>query len=249
MSDNNTEVLKRSFVRRVLADEEIMGAINALDSGAGTYKEVQAIAGKVGDKLAAEVGTYSEMLFMAYAEAGHGVVMDCCEAAQANLNAAAGIGLKPKRMKFPEQKFLTAASRIGIAADKEAVMKAIAPTVMMAVVDDVIRYNADFQKDAGMKGIIVRTWSGSYPSHDTKHTDWCHDLAGTYEYGTEPPEVYARHDGCRCTVEYFPNKAAQGRITALAKGEVDVSGVLWNTKSETLAKRLAKQAKRDALGR
>jgi len=240
---DNDKVLQRSFIRQAMADEDIVEAIRILDSGAGTYKEVQKLAEKLGGKIADEIGTYSEMLFMAYAEAGHGIVMDCCEVAQSNLNAAAGIGLKPKRNKFPRQKFLTAAARIEAAEDTAGAMKTIIPTYMMAAVDDNIRYNADFQKEAGMPGIIVRTWSGSYPSHDTKHTDWCHDLAGTYEYGSEPKEVYARHDGCRCTVEYFPNKQAQGRITALAKGEIDIKGVLWNTNAETLEKRLKKAAK------
>jgi hypothetical protein len=41
-------------------------------------------------------------------------------------------------------------------------------------------------------------------------------------------------------VEYFPNKEAKGRITALAKGEIDRNSVLWNTRADTLEKRLRK---------
>lgn len=236
--------LAKAFKGSALTDEKLLEILKKLDSGAGTYKEVSKIAQILGDKVARElVGMFTEDAFMSLSEASHDIVEECCESAQTNLNAAAGIGLAAKRNKFPRAKFQAAAARIAAADDVDGMLRVVSPTTLLSAVDDTIRYNADFQRDAGMKPIIVRTWSGSYPSHDTKHTDWCHDLAGTYEYGTEPKEVYARHDGCRCTVEYFPNKQAQGRITALAKGQVDVNGVLWNTKAETLEKRLRKAAK------
>ena len=66
-------------------------------------------------------------------------------------------------------------------------------------------------------------------------------MAGEWEYGDEPRETYYRHEGCRCTVEYFPNKYAKGEITALAKYEVARNGEL-GAKEETLDYRLRRAA-------
>lgn len=225
---------------------ELWEWIRKLDSGTGTYNEASSIAEMVGDEIVKQLGPYfSEEVLEAYLRAGHRFVSAVSEVAQQNLNDAARIGLKPMTTKYPKAKADKLALELS-ALEQDRVadeIKNAVPSLMMKMVDDIVRYNADFQAKAGLTPIIKRTWSGSYPSHDTKHTDWCHDLAGTYEYGKEPKNVYSRHKGCRCKVEYFPNKNAQGRITALAKGEVDREGVLWNTRPETLESRIKQMNK------
>lgn len=155
-----------------------------------------------------------------------------CEAVQSSLNEAAGVGLNPVTPTPQPAKIKGIQTLVEEAETPEQIAVALNKPVITNVmqnVDEWVETNADFQADAGMKPIIVRTWSGSYPSHDTRHTDWCEDLAGEWEYGKEPKDVYKRHEGCTCTVEYFPNKNAKGRITALAKGQKDTNRVLWNT--------------------
>lgn len=49
---------------------------------------------------------------------------------------------------------------------------------------------------------IVRTTDGHC-------CDWCANLAGTYEYGMEPKDVYRRHDNCGCQVTFISEKGAQ----------------------------------------
>lgn len=62
-----------------------------------------------------------------------------------------------------------------------------------AFFDDFVRENAKFRADAGLKTTISRV-------AESKACDWCQDLAGTYEYGYTPDEIYARHEFCRCVV-------------------------------------------------
>lgn len=228
--------------------KELWEWIQKLDSGTGTYEDVAKIAEALGDKIAEELApAYTEELLEAYAVVGHEIVSMAGEVAQQNLNDAARIGVKPMTTSYPNSKVKALAAGFA-GADSEILPKEIktaVPSLLMEMVDDIVKYNVDFQAKAGLKPVIVRTWSGSYGSHDTKHTDWCHDLAGTYEYGKEPKRVFARHKGCRCKVEYFPNIASKGRITALAKGEIDRESVLWNTRAETLEARIAK-AQREA---
>lgn len=239
----DVETAKQQLLDALSKHEELWEWIRRLDDGVGTYEEVSKIAEVAGDEIASTLAKgYSDELLEAYMMAGHDIISTVGVQAQRNLNNAAQIGIEPKTTKYPKSKVQTLVEDIS-AVEPEAVpdlVQTAVPTLTMEMVDKIVKYNADFQADAGLKPIIVRTWSGSYGSHDTKHTDWCHELAGTYEYRKEPRNVYARHQGCRCRVEYFPSRSAKGRITALAKGEVDREGVLWNTRSDTLEKRLRK---------
>lgn len=222
--------------------------IRKLDAGTGTYEEAADIAELLGDEIARQLAMmYTPEQLEAYARAGHDIVAMVSETAQRNLNDAARIGLKPMTTKYPKAKVDALEAELALVEHDKLPdeIKNALPSFVMGFVDDIVKYNVDFQVKAGLKPVIVRTWSGSYPSHDTKHTDWCHDLAGTYDYDSRMDrQVFARHKGCRCKVEYFPNKAAKGRITALVKGEIDRDSVLWNTKAETLESRLRKARKK-----
>ena len=238
------EKLRQQLIEAIGSDKQIGEHIARLDSGFGTYEDVNDIAMFIGDRIADElIASYSPEVLEAYLREGHSLITLFAEVAQKNLNDAAGIGLKPMLTKPPDARIKALAEELSAVAPEmlpEELKNAIPPE-LLSMVDAIVKYNADFQAKAGLQPVIVRTWSGSYPSHDTKHTDWCHELAGEYKYGSEPSRVYARHKGCRCKVEYFPDARAKGRITALSKGEVDRGGVLWNTRADTLERRLRKQ--------
>lgn len=241
----NAEEVKQKLIDALGEHKELWEWIRRLDSGAGTYDDVSKIAELIGDQIAYELSpAYTAELLTAYTKAGHELVSEFGQVAQQNLNSAANIGIKPMTTKYPKSKVDMLAEEIAL-VDMELIPDEIRnaiPSLMLGMVDDIVKYNADFQAKAGLKPVIKRTWSGSYPSHDTKHTDWCRELAGTYDYNSQmDPRVFARHKGCRCKVEYFPDAKAQGRITALARGEVDRDGVLWNTRADTLEKRLKKK--------
>ena len=65
----------------------------------------------------------------------------------------------------------------------------------LSVVDDTIKKNAEFQSRVGLKVEVIRT-------SEAKCCDWCSDLAGSYTYPGVPGDVFARHDNCRCTIDY-----------------------------------------------
>lgn len=247
MTGNELERLTKAL----RSDPQMIRAIERLDRGVGTYKDVNSMAIFIGRRIAEEMGiSFSEEALTNYLVAGHGLVAMSAETAQTNLNRAAKIGLKPKTTKTPNAKIAKAVATVG-AAEPEAVATTcenVVPTLMLEMVDDIIRYNADFQRDSGLHPIIRRTWSGSYGTHDTRHTDNCDELAGEWEYGDEPRETYWRHEGCRCTVEYLPSRNAEGRITALAKYEVARDGEL-GAREETLERRLKDAARRKELDR
>ena len=71
-----------------------------------------------------------------------------------------------------------------------------------AFFDDYVKANADFRQSVGMKTTIRRiTASGC--------CDWCGDMSGTYDYKNAPPDIYRRHEHCRCDVIYESEKKLQ----------------------------------------
>ena len=73
---------------------------------------------------------------------------------------------------------------------------------LKASADETVKENAAFASESGLSAKIVRKTSGGTCA-------WCRDKAGTYDYGSEPSDVYRRHDNCDCTVEYVVGKDRQ----------------------------------------
>jgi hypothetical protein len=68
-----------------------------------------------------------------------------------------------------------------------------------AVVDTGIKNNVGMLAQGGIRPKIVR-------EVDAGACPWCMNLAGEYEYGEEPDDVYRRHRDCHCRVSYeIPN--------------------------------------------
>lgn len=65
------------------------------------------------------------------------------------------------------------------------------------IVDETIRKNADFHYRSGMTPKIIR-------KAEAKCCKWCRGLAGVHDYPAVDPDVYRRHENCRCTVLYDP---------------------------------------------
>lgn len=253
MAELQSEV-RRAFTELFDQNKEVERVYKKVVNGSASYEEAQNFASEVGKILSTvltgKISNVDELALEVVDEMvskGTRIVSAVCKGVQENLNEAAGVGLNPiepnpigldKRRRDLIDSMSKSEEPLGLIGDKQT------SSFLMAEVDEFVKSNADFQARAGMEPIIVRKWDGTYGSHDTKHTDWCSKLQGVWEYGTEPADVYKRHKGCQCTVAYYPNKKAQGYITALAKGEKDTEEVLWNTGREFSQSRKAVLARR-----
>lgn len=249
---NLEQTVRRRFTELFEKDKTIESIYKKLRMGRATYADAGVFAQEVGTILADVFKgvdyTDVDLLDLAFNVVGNALNQNIaltdlvCESVQSTLNEAAGIGMNPVKPFHDPTRVTGIQKLVAEAEDPNALFVILNEPVItnaMSNVDSWVETNADFQGKAGLDPIIVRKWSGSYPSHDTKHTDWCEKLAGEWEYGDEPYNVYRRHEGCRCTVEYFPNKKAKGRITALSKGEKDTTGILERTGNFTSTKRRA----------
>jgi hypothetical protein len=71
-----------------------------------------------------------------------------------------------------------------------------------SIVTDYIKENVEYRASSGLNETIIREELASC-------CKWCHALAGEYEYGLEPSDVYRRHDNCKCIVLFKSTKGYQ----------------------------------------
>ena len=139
-------------------------------------------------------------------EENYTLINDISKDIQAIADKKAKIGLGVVRADFPT-------GRINGLIDKmtadnilfeQAVKWLMEPIVnnSEAFFDDFVKANAEFRTNVGLKATITRTVAPGC-------CKWCEELAGTYDYGSAPDEIYARHEFCRCTVTYQSQKTSQ----------------------------------------
>lgn len=245
MDEKLEKLLRGTFTELFEKNKEVEHTYKLIRRGVATYEDAHKFSLEVGKMLRTSLEgvvdavpegfDYSEIadtIVRKAMEQNYRLTSLVCETVQDELNSLSGVGLKAIAPGVNTERINAVTGALAEATSSDAAKVAIGEDVVtfaQAVVDDWVKTNADFQRASGMEPVIVRKWSGRYGSHDTKRTDWCKDLEGVWEYGKEPPRVFARHQGCRCTVMYYPDKDTPGRITALQKGQKDTEGVLWNT--------------------
>ena len=197
--------------------EEILSAVNGdyratvlmdklTGKGAG-YSTAQAYAIRVGTVTGRVLKKYQpedidewdlEDLIPGVLGLDHNMVLTACAAAQKNLNDKAHIGIRPQLPDFDGDR---AYGLVAAVKDRGEIGPQFYDQVTnfdQNVVDQSIRKNAGTQSNAGLHPQIIRT-------AEARCCKWCEDLAGVYDYYEVKDSgnpVWARHDNCRCTIEY-----------------------------------------------
>ena len=94
---------------------------------------------------------------------------------------------------------------LGIESVRTLLTGALA-NITIAMTDNYLEQNAEIAADVGYRETITRQTDGRCCS-------WCDDLAGTYDYGSHPPEIFRRHNNCQCTVIFSCKKGRQNSHT------------------------------------
>lgn len=132
----------------------------------------------------------------------HDLISSYAAKVQTDLNEKAGIHLKTQVPELNMNRIKGLVDRL----DREEHFEDVAwildsPVVgfCMNVVDTTIDKNIKFQYQAGLHPKLTRSLE------DGKACKWCRNLAGTYRYPDEVPDmVYHRHNNCRCTTYFYP---------------------------------------------
>ncbi len=128
------------------------------------------------------------------------------ESVQSAVLARQGLNISPKSEAYPEKRIFTLAHSLEdpTATEEQITRRAesASATVMRARFDENMKKGAKTCAEAGLKTYIVRDGS-------PKCCRWCGEIVGRYIYGSEPKDVYRRHDNCSCSVVYESNRGRQ----------------------------------------
>lgn len=131
-------------------------------------------------------------------EYANGIVDNYTQIMQTMKNQRAGMNVKAVR---PRQNTETIDNLCGLASDYEDfedgrwVLDKPVQTTVENMVDRFVRVNALFAARSGMNPTLIRI-------AEIDCCPWCAGLEGTFNYGAEPGDFYARHNNCRCTTDY-----------------------------------------------
>ena len=132
----------------------------------------------------------------------HTMVATACAEAQKNINTKAHTGIRPQVPKFDGNRAFGLVATVKERGEIGPLFYDQVTNFSQNVVDQAIKDNAEVQSGAGLHPKIVRT-------AEANCCQWCEDLAGTYDYDevreTGNP-VWARHDNCRCLIEYVADR-------------------------------------------
>lgn len=207
--------IQQDFNQAYKNDTKIQQLADKISSGKADYADAQEFAQRTGELMAAALQknitadklpngqmyyNIADRILGTMLKTDYGIVAKKAAEVQQHLNENAGLGLKAQTADYDKENAKSIIDKVSASEDFNTVsymLKAPVETFSMKVVDDTIKKNADFHYKAGLKPRIVR-------SAETKCCDWCASLDGTYEYPGVPKEVFARHNNCRCTVNYDP---------------------------------------------
>ena len=234
------EKIQKEFRENYESDEEIKKLLQELREHLAKHPEAYDYAGKVGSILA---DAFSKNLSSAVLPDGkmwynignriippalkeiYQYISDYVSEVQAQLNTAAGIGIKPVIAPMNKDRAKGIVDRLSGEEDFDKAAWILAEpikTIARSIVDDSIQANAEFHGKAGMKPKIIRKSSG-------KCCEWCNRIAGTYHYPDVPKDVYRRHERCKCTVEYDPGNGKRQNVhTKQWKSEEEIYALRRN---------------------
>ena len=133
-------------------------------------------------------------------------VDETSESAQSAVLARQGLNIRPKSEAYPEERIFKLAHSLEdpTATDEQIERRAdsASATVMRSRFDENMKKGAKTCAEAGLKTYIVRDGS-------SKCCEWCAGISGRYAYGSEPKDVYRRHDNCSCSVVYESGRGRQ----------------------------------------
>lgn len=185
-----------------------------IESGTATLRDsfeysaaVAGIAGRVlSENIIGITPEERELICTALLRQNHREVNDIFAQVQENIDRRNGLTLRPRQGEFPAERVQQFAHSLVDPTVEESVIRRRARSgtenITLSFHDDSVRENAKFRNDAGLTCYLDRQTNG-------KCCPWCSDAAGRYLYGTEPRDIYRRHDNCNCTVIFENGRQRQ----------------------------------------
>lgn len=215
------EAIQTSFKTNVMKDRRIAQISKRIRDGTATFVDGHDYAERLGENLSKALVTnlteqtlpdgklyynIAKRTITPALEENYNLTNDVAADIQALYDKKAKIGLKTVKADFPDERIQGLIDKMTMDdITLEDALKWIKEPIINnseAFFDDFIDSNAKFREETGLKATLTRI---SEPGC----CKWCDELAGTYEYGKAPEDIYRRHEFCRCTVTYQTEKKSQ----------------------------------------
>lgn len=209
------EQIQKDFRTRIQSSTRLKDLLQLVADGKATYVQAEEFAHEAGTLLSQTLGEHissavlpdakmyfniADRVLRPVLEEDHQIISDVAVQIQEQLNKKAGIGLKAQSAPVNEDRIDGIIDKVSDADNFDDVGWVLYEPVInfsQSVVDEILKANIDFQGKAGLRPRIIR-----HAEH--KCCEWCSRLEGKYDYPKVPPDVYRRHERCRCTVDYLP---------------------------------------------
>lgn len=254
------EKIQTSFQSNMMRDRRIAQISKRIRDGTATFVDGHDYAERLGESLSkALISNLNEenlpdgRLYYNIAKRtvtpalqnNYELTNEAAEQIQSTIDSRLGIGLKSIKADFPESRIKGLIDKMtteGISLE-DALIWLGEPIInnSEAFFDDFIDSNAKFRTEAGLKATITRI-------AEANCCPWCDSLAGTYEYGSAPDDIYRRHQYCRCTVTYQSEKKSQNvwskRQWESSPEEIDRRKAIGQKSTMSAAERIEQAAQR-----
>lgn len=196
--------LRAAIDKRLSTDPEFRTIVKRINSGSATLIDTerftQITAHTVSKELSGEILDLAdrESVTAQVLRDSYDNINGVCTRVQKAMDEKAGIHIRPQQADFPGERVEQFAHSLVDPTVEDAVIKrrarAGSDTITKSFHDDYIKKNATFRNDAGLTCYIIR--------EGTSCCKWCSDVAGKYRFGTQPEDIFRRHDNCDCTIIY-----------------------------------------------
>lgn len=230
--------IQNAFREKLSTDAKIKRITNRIRDGTAKESDIHGYAERVGEILSKSYidtltpdalpnGQFYYNIAQRIVEPtlreNHGLVNAVAIRIQEQLDARKGIGIKPITAEFPSGRINGLISKITESETFESAIRWLKEPIVNnseAFADDFMQENALTRARSGMRVRIVRKVApGCCP--------WCDAMAGSYDYGSEPDNIYRRHEYCRCVVTFEAGRTNQN---VWSKKQ-------WESSPETLTER------------
>lgn len=215
------EKIQTSFKSNVMKDRRIAQISKRIRDGTATLHDGHDYAERLGENLSKALSTnltaatlpdgklyynIANRTITPALEDNYNLTNEVAENIQKILDTKQKIGLGTVKADFPKERIQGLIDKM--TADDitlEDALKWIKEPIINnseAFFDDYVDANAKFREDVGLKATLTRT-------AEPGCCKWCDALAGTYDYGSAPDDIYRRHEFCRCTVTYQVERRSQ----------------------------------------
>lgn len=214
------EKIRANFQKRLMRNRKLPAISRMIREGTATLEEAHAYSAIVGEAASDALRSVLTVENLPYGtlwrniaertvtpllEECYGLVNDQAAEIQKVVDRKTKVKLGPVRADFPEDRVDDLVNKISEDLNFDEAVKWLGEPIVNnseSFFDDYVKRNADFRERSGMEARIQRT-------AEAGACRWCADLAGSWRYGSEPDDVYARHEFCRCSVTYTSGRRAQ----------------------------------------